>query len=106
MDLNQVYTAPAIPKLSRRNIKSALITGAIKPQIALNKTKFRFINPKIGQGLSAENLGPILKKEGDTDRKFSIIESFLGATNKILVQVQKQLAFDHLSRIAAEKSQL
>jgi len=110
VDLNQVYTAPAIPKLGRRNIKSALITGAIKPQIALNKTKFSFvksfINPKIGQGLSAENLGPILKKEGDTDNKFSIIESFLGATNKILVQVQKQLAFDHLSRIAAEKLQL
>jgi hypothetical protein len=106
VDLNQVYTAPAIPKLSRRNIKSALITGAIKPQIALNKTKFRFIKPAIGQGLSAENLGPTIKQEVDTDKKFSIIESFLGATNKILVQVQKQLAFDHLSRIAAEKAQL
>jgi hypothetical protein len=44
VDLNQVYKAPAIPKLSRRNIKSALITGAVKPQIALNKTKFSFVN--------------------------------------------------------------
>jgi hypothetical protein len=106
VDPNQVYKAPAIPKLSRRNIKSALITGAIKPQIALNKTKFSFVNPVTDQDLIPENLGPIVKKEGDTDKKFSIIESFLGATNKILTQVQKQLALDHLSRIAAEKAQL
>ena len=110
MDPNQVYTAPAIPKLGRRNIKSALITGAIKPQIALKKTNFSFVKsfvkPKIEEGLTTESLGPIIKKEGDNDKKFSIIESFLGATNKILTQVQKQLAFDQLSRIAAEKSQL
>ena len=110
VDLNQVYSAPAIPKLGRRNIKSALITGAIKPQIALKKTNFSFarsfVKPKIEEGLTTESLGPILKKEGDTDKKFSIIESFLGSTNKILVQVQNQLALDHLSRIAAEKSQL
>jgi len=110
VDLNQVYSAPAIPKLGRRNIKSALITGAIKPQIALKKTNFSFarsfVKPKIEEGLTTESLGPILKKEGDTDKKFSIIESFLGSTNKILVQVQNQLALDHLSRIAAEKLQL
>ena len=110
MDLNQVYTAPAIPKLGRRNIKSALITGAIKPQIALKKTNFSFVKsfvkPKIEEGLTTESLGPIIKKEGDNDKKFSIIESFLGSTNKILTQVQKQLAFDQLSRIAAERLQL
>ena len=100
MDLNQVYKAPAIPKLSRRNIKSALITGAIKPQIALNKTKFSFVNPVTDQDLIPEKLRP---KESPS--KFNLGE-ILDQTNKILVDIKKQLSLDFLNRIFNEKKNL
>lgn len=100
MDLNrQVFRAPSIPKIGRRNVSSSAIRGALKPQIKLNRSTFSFIKPT--------------KKEIDVEKisKVSVeknisVEATLGETNRILVEIQKQLALDFGYRITEEKKAL
>ena len=61
MEIDQVYKAPSIPKLNRRNIKSTLISGAIKPGVELKKSKFSFIKPLVK--LIPDSLVPIKEDE-------------------------------------------
>jgi len=92
-----IYRAPSLPKLSKRNISSSVLRGASKISAPkLKATRFSFIKPAIMQ-----NAGSILKPESEN----SISES-LTETNRILIEIQKQLALDFASRIVEEKENL
>ena len=109
MEIDQVYKAPSIPKLSRRNIKSTLISGAIKPGIELKKTKFSFIKPLVK--LISDSLVPIKEEENKGSLVKNIqsgigIQKLLEQSNKILSQIKQQLSLDFLSRINEEKKEL
>ena len=93
MDINQIYKAPSIPKLSTRNISSSVLRSAAVTTSGpkLKRTSFSFVRPKI----SAETL--------KSDISNVQISESLVETNRILVEIQKQLAFDFAMRIAEEK---
>jgi len=94
VDINQVYRAPSIPKLGKKTVSSSVLRGAAATTAAapkLGKTRFSFLKPKI----SAENL--------KTDVSSVSVEQSLVETNRILVEIQKQLALDFANRIAEEK---
>ena len=97
MDINQVYRAPSIPKLSKSNISSPVLRGAAATTAAkpkLTRSRFSFLKPKI----SAENLKTEAPSQG--------INEILAETNQILVEIQKQLSLDFAMRIAEEKDTL
>lgn len=109
MEIDQVYKAPSIPKLNRRNIKSTLISGAIKPGVELKKTKFSFIKPLVT--LVPDSLVPIKGEENKESLVKNIqsgigIQKLLEQSNKILSQIKEQLSLDFLSRINQEKKEL
>ena len=88
---SQSFTAPSIPKLNRRTISSPLSSSASKisgvtPTLKRSRIRFR------SQGISS----PITASQ-------SSIENTLVETNTILVEIQKQLAYDFAMRIAEEK---
>lgn len=91
MEFNQIFKAPSIPKLSKRTISSPIIRGAAKSTaIKLNKSTFSFTDTTVsplGEGTSA-------------------IANTLNETNRILVEIQKQLALDFANRIAQEEDQI
>ena len=90
-----IYKAPSIPKISRRNISSSVIRGAEAASTAttpkLKRSSFRFLQrPKL-QGTQDS-----LKLE--TNQLDALQE-----TNRILVEIQNQLAIDFATRIAERK---
>ena len=100
MDLNrQVFRAPSIPKIGRRNVSSSVIRGALKPQIKLNRSTFSFIKPTKKE-IDVEKIGKL-----SAEKNISV-EATLGETNRILVEIQKQLALDFGYRITEEKKAL
>jgi len=109
VEIDQVYKAPSIPKLNRRNIKSTLISGAIKPGVELKKSKFSFIKPLVK--LIPDSLVPIKEDENKGSLGKNIqsgvgIQKLLEQSNKILSQIKEQLSLDFLSRINQEKKEL
>jgi hypothetical protein len=110
VEIDQVYKAPSIPKLNRRNIKSTLISGAIKPGVELKKTKFSFIKPLAK--LIPDSLVPIKEDENKREALVKYIQSNFGIqkvleqSNKLLSQIKDQLSLDFLSRIREEKKDL
>lgn len=93
MDFNQIYRAPSLPKLSKRNISSSVLRGAsavsarsVAPR--LRASRFSFLRP----GANVDNL-----------KQTSSIADTLTETNRILVEIQNQLATDFALRIAEEK---
>ena len=94
MDINQVYRAPSIPKLGKKTVSSSVLRGVSTTTAAapkLRKTRFSFLKPKI----SADNL--------KTEASSVSVEQSLAETNRILVEIQKQLSLDFANRIAEEK---
>ena len=93
MDINQVYKAPSIPKLGKKTVSSSVLRGASTTTAVprLNQTRFTFLKPKI----SADNL--------KTEASSVSVEQSLAETNRILVEIQKQLSLDFANRIAEEK---
>ena len=103
MDINQIYRSPSISKLSKRNISSSVLRASsaisssspIKPN--LKTSKFSFIKPKVALQEKLESLKPVeTLKETETYKV--LIE-----TNRILVEIQKQLSLDFAMRIAEER---
>jgi hypothetical protein len=87
-----IYRAPSVPKISRRNISSPIIRGAQSVSAPKLKTsKFSFIRPRIQT--------PTLTSE--TSASETLIE-----TNRILVEIQKQLALDFANRITEKREAL
>ena len=91
MDFNKIYKAPSLPKLSKRNISSSVLRGAsvVSATPKLGKSRFSFLKPAAGvEGLKQNSVSDALTE-----------------TNRILVEIQNQLATDFAFRIAEEKEQ-
>ena len=94
MDINQVYKAPSIPKLGKKTVSSSVLRGAAATTAAAPKlkvTNFSFTKPIA----SAQSL--------TIDVSAIKISESIGETNRILVEIQRQLAYDFANRIAEEK---
>jgi len=93
VDINQVYRAPSVPKLSKKNISSSVLRGGSVTSATpkLKTTKFSFIKPKISTESLKSEVSPVQVTE-------TLVE-----TNRILVEIQKQLSLDFAMRIAEEK---
>ena len=89
MDINQVYKAPSIPKLGKKTVSSSVLRGAAAPKLKV--TNFSFTKPIA----SAQSL--------TIDVSAIKISESIGETNRILVEIQRQLAYDFANRIAEEK---
>ena len=92
MEFNQqIYRAPSIPKLGRRNVSSSVLRSASKISAASPTPKLRVSRAKF------------------TGRQEPIAEAVvsnaqaLTETNLILVEIQKQLSLDFAMRIAEER---
>ena len=87
-----IYRAPSITKLSKKNISSSVFRGASLVSAApkLQKSSFSFV--KSQPNINVESLG---SQESITNT--------LSETNRILVEIQKQLSLDFATRIAEEK---
>lgn len=105
MEFNQNFRAPSIPKLNKKNISSSIF-GASKLALSekltapkLKISKFSFQKPSEKLKEKFENL---IKPTTDTKgTQEALIE-----TNRILVEIQKQLSYDFAMRIAEEKTTL
>jgi len=93
---SQSFTAPSIKKLNRRTISSPLSSSVSKISGVTPKLKtsrMRFFRPSLKKtNVTAEEI-----------TQKSSIEDALVETNRILVEIQKQLSFDFAMRIAEEK---
>ena len=92
MEFSQIFRAPSIPKIGRGTFSSSVFRGAtrLSSPIRINRTRFGFgggVNP-----ISAATIAP------STDALFE--------TNRILVEIQNQLALDFANRIAQEEEQI
>lgn len=106
MEFNQNFRAPSIPKLSKRNISSSIFSasklslgkeGLTGPKLKISKFSFQKPSEKLKEKF--ENL---IKPTTDTKgTQEALIE-----TNRILVEIQKQLSYDFAMRIAEEKATL
>jgi hypothetical protein len=92
VEFSQIFKAPSIPKIGRGTFSSSIFRGAAKlnSPIKLNRTRFSFAGA--ADPISAASIAPT------TDALFE--------TNRILVEIQKQLAYDFANRIAQEEEQI
>ncbi|MFZ9360790.1 MAG: hypothetical protein ACO249_05625 [Candidatus Nanopelagicales bacterium] len=105
---SQIYKAPSIPKINRSNISSPLIRGSSSPKLGLRRSSFKFIKPLILKKSLIRSADIFGRKNADNltqadSNKSQGIENALIETNKILVEIQNQLATDFALRIAEEK---
>ena len=106
MEFNQAFTAPSVPKLNRRNISSPLSSSAAKissasPKPLLKKSNFSFAPRSTFDEKSI--IKPSTIEDSEKTSRVSSVEQTLVETNKILVEIQKQLSLDFAMRIAEEK---
>jgi hypothetical protein len=93
VDISQIYRAPSLPRISRRNISSSLIRGAQYSGFSrLRRSSFSF------SGLRNQN--STLNSESINS------DTILEETNRILIEIQKQLALDFANRITEKKDAL
>lgn len=100
------FRSPSVPKLGRRNISSSIFSNASKLQPQLKTSTFSFLKPiqKEQQGSSiTDTLTKVVSGEDSKDKQ---IYSALVETNRILVEIQKQLSLDFGSRITEKKKSL
>ncbi len=96
-----IYKAPSLPKISRRNISSPIIRGAQSVAAPrLRKSSFSFIKPRIQTPTLTSQVETSSESETISGNK---VYETLVETNKILVEIQKQLALDFASRIVERK---
>lgn len=90
-----IYRAPSLPKISRRNISSSVIRGAEAASTAttpkLQRSRFSFLKKTE------------LKENKESLKLESTKLDSLEETNRILVEIQKQLSIDFATRIAERK---
>ena len=101
MEFNQIYKAPSISKLSKRTISSPFGERSAVSTPKLKKTSFSFI--KGIQNIPTSIFQKPQTEEGQETQKESSISKVLNETNRILVEIQNQLAADFTSRISEEK---
>ena len=102
MEYNQSFLAPSIPKpkLSKSNISSSVLrSGAVAKALSTQKPK-----------LKTSTFNFSRKRETGQGSQLSVdagfISSSLVETNRILVEIQKQLSLDFASRIAEQQNLL
>jgi len=114
------FKAPSLPKLGRKNVSSSIFSNASKSQPQLKTSTFSFLKPIQNVNQQGTLLKPIqnvdqqgtsvtetLKKVvSGEDSKDKQIYSTLVETNRILVEIQKQLSLDFASRITEKKQSL
>jgi len=93
-----IYRAPSVPKISRRNISSSVIRGAEAVSTVttpkLQRSKFSFFRKQE------------LKENKESLKLESTQLDALEETNRILVEIQKQLSIDFAVRIAERKQSI
>jgi len=100
------FRAPSVPKLGRRNISSSIFSNASKLKPQLKTSTFSFLKP-VQREQQASSVTDTLKKVvSGEDSKDKQIYSALVETNRILVEIQKQLSLDFASRITEKKQSL
>ena len=102
MEYNQSFLAPSIPKpkLSKSNISSSVLrSGAVAKALSTQKPQ-----------LKTSTFNFSRKRETGQGSQLSVdagfISSSLVETNRILVEIQKQLSLDFASRIAEQQNLL
>jgi len=110
VEINQVYKAPSLPKIGRRNINSPLNRGALGSGITAKKSTFSF--NKVAPKLTSAKLNT------DTDKSkesFNSIKPFksnldivdvLKESNKLLYEIREQLSLDYNERIKEREENL
>jgi len=103
LENQQSFQAPALPKMGKDSsplMKSANKIGFSFAKPKLKASKMSFVRVKKAQAIKAEDLkGPETVSTGS-------LATTLTETNKILVEIQNQLAIDFANRIAEKKQTL
>ena len=101
------FTLPSTPKLKKSNFSSSLISGATKLSPKINTSRIRISRPALARRINIEALVRKTNPESITrvNPQQSSIENTLVETNKILVEIQKQLALDFAMRAREEKEE-
>lgn len=97
-----IYRAPSVPKLNRTNISSPLKGNIGSSGLQINKSSFSFRPPSP----RVENLTPTPENKEQSKISLDVIASSLVETNRVLVEIQNQLAIDFSTRIAEDKKQI
>ena len=101
---SKFFTLPSTPKLKKSNFSSSLISGATKFSSKINTSRIRISRPALARRINPEALERKTNPEAITPQQSSI-ENTLVETNKILVEIQKQLALDFAMRAREEKEE-
>jgi len=99
-----VFRAPSLPKMGKTTVSSSTFSNVAKSSYKpkLKSTKFQFKSPFQKQ---KEEKAEGLKTQIQGSAVTANVATTLGETNRILVEIQKQLALDFANRIT-EKKQL
>ena len=99
-----VFRAPSLPKMGKTTVSSSVFSNVAKSSYKpkLRSTKFKFVSPlQKQQAEKSEGLKTQIQGSAVTANVSATLEE----TNRILVEIQKQLALDFANRIT-EKKQL
>jgi len=103
LENQQLFQAPSLPKMGKDSsplMKSVKTIGFSFAKPKLKTSKMSFVRVKKSQTIKAEDLkGPETVSTGS-------LATTLTETNKILVEIQNQLAIDFANRIAEKKQTL
>ena len=123
MEFNQSFLAPSIPKpkLSKRTISSSVLksSGSVAKALSTQKPKlktstFNFLREKKPNREAVKTLSSLIEKKPNREAvktsqlsvDVELISSSLVETNRILIEIQKQLSLDFANRIAEQKNLL
>ena len=107
MEINQVYKAPSLPKIGRRNINSPLNRGALGSGITAKKSTFSF--NKVAPKLTSAKLNTDTNKSDNSIKPFKSnldIVDVLKESNKLLYEIREQLSLDYNERIKEREENL
>ena len=107
MEINQVYKAPSLPKIGRRNINSPLNRGALGSGITAKKSTFSF--NKVAPKLTSAKLNTDNNKSDNSIKPFKSnldIVDVLKESNKLLYEIREQLSLDYNERIKEREENL
>lgn len=98
-----VLRAPSIPKLNKTNISSPLKGEGISSAAQLRKSRFSFLKKP---SLNPAGLKKEVEEKKESTSSIKVVADSLIETNRILVEIQNQLAIDFATRIAEDKKQV
>ena len=96
-----LFQAPSLPKMGKDSsplMKGAKTIGVSFTKPKLKASKMSFVRAKKAQAIKAEDL------KGQETVSTGSLAATLSETNRILVEIQNQLAIDFANRIAEKKS--